>query len=347
MKYFLKILFLVPIYTFGQNFEEKELIILQEKEGFEISGTLTIPQNNPDFKIGIMITGSGQTDRDETIGKHKIFRDLAHKLADHGIATFRYDDRGGYKSKGPKVQNSTADQLAADAISIFNYMHKNYPGHKTGFIGHSEGGGLAAMASVLAPKTSFVVSLAGIARNGMDVLVQQNYDIFVKSKLPEKDVNAYLDQFFKPVLNFVTAEPDSLKKLNFILETGKKFREQNPDAALALRSNTSEKMAPMFQKQLDNPWFISFLKSNPMDYWKKIKCKTMALNGSLDVQVSPINDLGAIEKLNNKHITCKVLEKHNHLFQVAETGSLAEYYTIKESVSEETIKVVSEFLNSF
>ncbi len=120
MKYFFKLLLVVPIFAFGQNFEEKEINILQETEGFELSGTLTVPKNNPEFKIGIMITGSGQTDRDETIGKHKIFRDLAHKLAENGIATFRYDDRGGYKSKGPKVQNSTAEQLVSDAISIFN-----------------------------------------------------------------------------------------------------------------------------------------------------------------------------------------------------------------------------------
>ena len=347
MKKILLSIFLIPIFSFAQTFEEKDLTILNQKEGFELAGTLTIPTNMPDFKIGIMITGSGQTDRDETIGKHKIFKDIATKLAANGIATYRYDDRGGYKSKGPKVQNSTAEQLASDAVEAFTHIAKLYPGHKIGFIGHSEGGGLAALAAIKTPEAAFIVSLAGIARNGKEVLVQQNYDIYINSKIPEKEVNAYINEFFNPVLDYVIIEPDSLKKFNFILETGKKFREKNPEVALGLRTNTSEKMAPLFHKQLDNPWFINFLKTNPIDYWKEVKCKTLALNGSLDVQVSPKNDLGAIEGLKNPNINCKILDKHNHLFQIAETGNLAEYFKIKEGVSDETIKVVSDFLNSF
>ena len=149
MKKILLSIFLIPIFSFAQTFEEKDLTILNQKEGFELAGTLTIPTNKPDFKIGIMITGSGQTDRDETIGKHKIFKDIATKLAANGIATYRYDDRGGYKSKGPKVQNSTAEQLASDAVEAFTHIAKLYPGHKIGFIGHSEGGGLAALAAMI------------------------------------------------------------------------------------------------------------------------------------------------------------------------------------------------------
>lgn len=37
--------------------------------------------------------GSGPSDRDETVGSNKPFREFAHGLAAHGIAVLRYDKR--------------------------------------------------------------------------------------------------------------------------------------------------------------------------------------------------------------------------------------------------------------
>ena len=42
----------------------------------------------------LMVTGSGQENRDEEVFDHKPFLVIADYLARHGVATLRYDDRG-------------------------------------------------------------------------------------------------------------------------------------------------------------------------------------------------------------------------------------------------------------
>ena len=91
-------------------------------------------------------------------------------------------------------------------------------------------------------------------------------------------------------------------------------------------------------------WFISFLKYDPQKYWKKIKIRTLALNGDLDIQVNAKVNLTAIENLENKHIKTRILKNHNHLFQIAKTGSLQEYYKLNEGISKETLLEIKNFI---
>ena len=49
----------------------------------------------------MLVSGSGQQNRDEELFHHRPFLVLADYLATHGIATFRYDDRGVGASTGP------------------------------------------------------------------------------------------------------------------------------------------------------------------------------------------------------------------------------------------------------
>ena len=58
-----------------------------------LPGTLTLPRGAGPFAGVVLVHGSGAHDRDATIGPNKPFRDLAHGLADHGIAVLRYVKR--------------------------------------------------------------------------------------------------------------------------------------------------------------------------------------------------------------------------------------------------------------
>ena len=60
---------------------------------FKLPGTLTLPKNGKDLPVVILVHGSGASDRDETVGANKPFRDLAYGLAERGIAVIRYDKR--------------------------------------------------------------------------------------------------------------------------------------------------------------------------------------------------------------------------------------------------------------
>src|SRR5205823_2923215 len=70
--------------------------------GFTLAGTITIPNGDGPFPAAVMITGSGQQDRDESLMGHKPFLVIADYLTRHGMAVLRCDDRGVGGSGGAK-----------------------------------------------------------------------------------------------------------------------------------------------------------------------------------------------------------------------------------------------------
>ena len=90
-----------------------------------LSGTLTYPagysgEKSMEVPVVLMVTGSGQQNRDEEIFSHKPFLVLADYLARNGIASLRYDDRGTGKSTGDPasvtMQSNFEDAMAGVAF---------------------------------------------------------------------------------------------------------------------------------------------------------------------------------------------------------------------------------------
>ena len=76
-------------------FPYKEENISFTNAGYTFNGTLTLPQNySKQTPVVLMVTGSGQQNRDEEWFYHKPFAVIADALARQGIASLRYDDRG-------------------------------------------------------------------------------------------------------------------------------------------------------------------------------------------------------------------------------------------------------------
>ena len=76
-------------------------------------------------------------------------------------------------------------------------------------------------------------------------------------------------------------------------------------------------------------WFRYFLTYDPATALRKVTCPVLAINGSLDKQVLPSQNLPAIRKAlaeaGNPHVEVDELPGLNHLFQTAKTGAPAEY----------------------
>jgi hypothetical protein len=74
----------------------------------------------------------------------------------------------------------------------------------------------------------------------------------------------------------------------------------------------------------------------------------LVLNGSLDKQVLPDQNLPAInkalEEAGNKHFEIEELPGLNHLFQTAKTGSPAEYAQIEETMSPIAMDKISNWI---
>ena len=108
-----------PVSPFPYNSEE---IQYSNKDGsITLAGTLTFPKTTAKVAAVILITGSGQHDRDETIFGHKPFWVIADALTKQGYAVLRVDDRGTGKSKGDVI-NATSLDFASDVITSLEYL---------------------------------------------------------------------------------------------------------------------------------------------------------------------------------------------------------------------------------
>lgn len=155
----------------------EEVTFRNEKDGATLAGTLTWPvgyDKNTKQKpvVVLLVSGSGQQNRDEELFNHKPFLIIADYLARQGIATLRYDDRATEKSVGGEVKNATTADFSRDAAAGVDFLRGNKAFSKVGILGHSEGGSIAFMLGAQ-KKVDFIVSLAGPGVKGDTLLAAQ------------------------------------------------------------------------------------------------------------------------------------------------------------------------------
>ena len=101
-------------------------------------------------------------------------------------------------------------------------------------------------------------------------------------------------------------------------------------------------------ESLTSPWFRCFLTLNPQDYISGVHCPILSINGSLDLQVPPKENLEAVEKAlifgGNSVYMIEELQGLNHLFQTATTGSPTEYSKIEETISPAALELIGKWL---
>jgi fermentation-respiration switch protein FrsA (DUF1100 family) len=290
-----------------------------------LAATLTIPQGKGPFPAVVLITGSGPQDRDETLLGHKPFLVLSDYLTRHGIAVLRADDRGTAKSTGDFKTATTAD-FATDTEAGIAYLktRAEIDPHKIGLIGHSEGGVIAPMIAARNKDVAFIVMMAGTGVPGDDVIVAQSEAIEIAGgKSPAEAAKGAAEQ--RELLKLVETEKDEAVLEKELTEKMKSSGDV-PEAQIGLAI-----------KQFTSPWFRYFLTYDPALALRKVTCPVLAINGSLDKQVLPSQNLPPIRKAlaesGNQHVEVDELPGLNHLFQTAKTGSPAEYSQIEETIS--------------
>ena len=155
-------------------YKTEEVAFKNVVDGATLVGTLSYPVGYKKGKtpVVLMVTGSGQENRDEEIFDHKPFLVIADCLARHGVATLRYDDRGFGKSTGGDVEHATTLDFMRDAASGVDFLRTSKQFGKVGILGHSEGGSIAFMLGAKG-KVDFIISMAGIGVKGDTALTAQ------------------------------------------------------------------------------------------------------------------------------------------------------------------------------
>ncbi len=169
-------------------YETEEVTFRNEKDSATLAGTLTYPvgyskQSKKKPVVVLLVSGSGQQNRDEELMGHSPFLVIADYLARHGIATLRYDDRATGASVGGDVKNATTEDFMRDALAGLDFLRHQKAFGKVGLLGHSEGGAIAFMLASR-KKTDFIVSLAGPGVKGDTLLVKQENCIQQLSGMP-------------------------------------------------------------------------------------------------------------------------------------------------------------------
>ena len=319
------------------NYRIEEVTFRNEKEGFDLTGTLTIPEGDGPFPTMVLVSGSGQQNRDEELMNHRPFWVIADYCARHGIAVLRYDDRG-VDGSGGEVESATSLDFSYDAEAAFDFLRnqKLIDASRVGILGHSEGGIINFMVAARRPEVAFLVSLAGPAVNGVEVLKEQQKAILRASGMTEEAVefssNANAQLFEVVETSSSREEADSLLRQ---LVKGWGYNEELTEQTVG---------------QMASPWMYYFLKYDPTEAIVKTNCPALLLNGSKDLQVLASQNLPAYEKIITEHgktnLTLREMPDLNHLFQHCETGSPNEYFTIDETISPEVLELIVEFVKN-
>ena len=150
-----------------------------------LAGTITYPvgwKQGQKVPLAVMVTGSGQEDRNEEIFHHKPFLVIADFLARNGIATLRCDDRGVGGSTGD-VTSATTFDFSKDVSNEIDYARKLGLFSKIGIIGHSEGGVIGFILGAQ-KKLDFLVSMAGPGIPMDSILYLQNVNAVKQLGMP-------------------------------------------------------------------------------------------------------------------------------------------------------------------
>ncbi len=326
---------------------EEEVSYENEEAGIKLAGTFTFPRYEGPFPAVILITGSGAQDRNETVCGHRPFLVLADYLTRKGVAVLRADDRGVGGSTGNLLE-ATSEDLASDVLAGVKYLksRKEVNPKEIGLIGHSEGGIIAPIVATQSSDVAFIVLMAGTGLTVEEIIYLQD-DLLLKTVGVSDEVLALQRTSSEQIFEIIKNEKDNKiakKKIrNIMTDILGKLSKEEKDSLGA-----SEATMEIQLKMLLSRWFRFFLTYDPKTALMKVKCPVLAINGQLDIQVPPKENLSAIKEAlktgGNTNYTIQELPKHNHLFQRAETGTVSEYSKIEETISPIALESISQWI---
>jgi uncharacterized protein len=269
--------------------------------GFSLAGTISKPANAAGkLPAVILISGSGETDRDENVFGIPIFGQIADALAEAGFIVLRYDKRGVGQSGG-RAEAARLEHFAEDARAAVKVMsdRKDVDRKRLAIVGHSEGGWIALM-TAKDDRVAAVGLVSTVAVSGRELNLYQVTHGLERSPRPESERQATIDL---------------QKKIQQAVVTGLGWDQINVPEAI--------------RHQADTPYFQSFLTLDPAKLMKDVSQPLLIVQGERDTQVPPANaeKLESLAKARKKAAPVKVvtIPGINHLLVPANTGEVDEY----------------------
>lgn len=266
-------------------------------------GALTLPAGEGPFPAVVMVSGSGDNDRDELLGPNRPFKDIAEGLARMGIASLRYDKRtfDYNQTWGDKTGRVIDSEVTDDAVAAARLLARqpHIDPHRVFVVGHSLGAMMAPRIGRRDPQLAGLVLMAGPARHILDALEQQAREQAIRAGLSSADVQKNVQA--------VTDEKALLAKVG-----------PNEDAPAGSFNNAPQ------------TYWLSWQRVDPVADAQALSMPMLILQGASDFQVSPTLDFGRWKEVLGQRddAAFHLYPGLNHLFMPAgKTGTIADYTT--------------------
>jgi predicted acyl esterase len=313
-----------------------------------LGATLVIPNNlSGNYPIVVLASGSGAQDRNCELLGHKPFWVIADYLAENGIASLRFDDRGVGKSTGV-FQMATLEDFASDVLACVSFLKSDsrFANHPIGLVGHSEGGMHVMMAAHKNKTVQFLIELASVGTTGKDVLVEQQYLIPKKGGQTEEYAQ-WNKSLFEEMSSLLLATKNKNRAEKLTAYLNEKYKSA-PEEYKKLTNEMNFKLG--MQMFMNSEWMIQFLSYQTADYLTKLSIPVFAINGSEDIQVPAESSQQGFEKNFSKesrsYSKAVIAVGKNHLFQTCIECTVKEYGDIEETFSEEVLKEMATWIKS-
>lgn len=305
-----------PAYDVATDYTTRDVVITTNN--YSLPGILTIPIGKTNVPLVVLVHGSGPSDKDESIGPTKIFRDLAVGLAARGIATLRYDKRtkvypAGLAPEKINIQEEITDDVASAINMVESFKEINHM--EVYVLGHSLGGMVTPKIARDNPSVKGIILLAANARPLQDLLVEQMNYIFSADGLSD-------------------AEKQQLANLQKQVDASK-------DQFLSM--NTPSSQLPL---NIPANYWISLNNYHPLETAIVLKQKMLLLQGERDYQVTMTDyNLWKDKLRGHKNAVFKSYPKLNHLFIEGEGKSLPKEYEKAGNVAYYVIDDIANWIN--
>jgi len=275
----------------------EEEINIQAGEAILI-GTLCVPDTTGKFPAVLMVHGSGPLDRNENMKGQQlnIFNAIAHALADHGIASLRYDKRGCGDSSGDYMGAGHTD-LVMDAVRCLDTLARSERVAKDNLyiLGHSEGCIIAPQVSQYRPSVAGLVLLCPFMEALEPVLLRQAAQL-------EKEVDSLqgMTGFFYRALFRVVGRPSTTQQ-----QLIRKVRETNLSVVRVGLVRHPAK------------WMREMLALDPESVFADTRTPMILIAGEKDLQCNP-DDIFRISETAQSRSETWLIEGMTHLLRVDE-----------------------------
>lgn len=263
-----------------------------------LDGIFTRPKGVDKFPIVILVHGSGQHDKDETIGPNKPFKVIAEELAKNKIGSIRYDKRAEPINKISCIGSEIEEFVVNDAISAIAlaYGIEGVDTTKIIVVGHSLGGMLAPWIASKSSRVKGIILLAGNSRPMEDLILEQNIYLLSRDGLTK-------------------VEKKQIKELKKQVKNVKNL------------SKLKDPTKTAFPMGISYSYWKEAQAYSQTKTASNLKVPILVLQGERDYQVTMADfELWKKSLVNNNNVSFKSFKGLNHLFCYGESVSYPEEY---------------------